>query len=138
MWLSYSLQNLYSDYHPKNRNSLNTLLGINFIFLKTTWQNKSFTPDSLPVEAENFYTSPVLEQPDNSETGFLSSSYQASSLLSPVSPPPSPSKPISPAQTTRDPNWQSTKSSVRERNAAMFNNSLMADVTFVVGPQVKI
>jgi len=102
---------------------------------QTTWQNKSFAPDSLPVEAENCYTSPVLEQPDNSETGFLSSSYQGSSLLSPVSPPPSPSKPISPAQTTRDPNWQSTKSSVRERNAAMFNNSLMADVTFVVGPK---
>lgn len=34
---------------------------------------------------------------------------------------------------TSDPNWQATKPSVRERNAAMFNNDLMADVRFIVG-----
>lgn len=34
---------------------------------------------------------------------------------------------------TGDPNWQATKATVRERNKAMFNNDLMADVTFVVG-----
>lgn len=34
---------------------------------------------------------------------------------------------------TGDPNWQATKSTVRERNAAMFNNDLMSDITFVVG-----
>jgi BTB/POZ domain-containing protein 3/6 len=34
---------------------------------------------------------------------------------------------------TSDPNWQANKPSVRERNAAMFNNELMADVTFLVG-----
>ena len=34
---------------------------------------------------------------------------------------------------TQDPNWQATKSTIRERNAAMFNNPLMADVQFVVG-----
>lgn len=38
-------------------------------------------------------------------------------------------------QTTLDPNWQASKPSVRERNAAMFNNELMADVKFVVGSQ---
>ncbi|XP_075222873.1 BTB/POZ domain containing protein 3 lute isoform X1 [Lycorma delicatula] len=37
------------------------------------------------------------------------------------------------SQITLDPNWQATKSTVRERNAAMFNNELMADVRFVVG-----
>lgn len=36
-------------------------------------------------------------------------------------------------QGTVDPNWQATKPSVRERNAAMFNNELMADVRFIVG-----
>lgn len=36
-------------------------------------------------------------------------------------------------QGTVDPNWQASKPSVRERNAAMFNNDLMADVRFVVG-----
>lgn len=34
---------------------------------------------------------------------------------------------------TTDPNWQATKPTVRERNAAMFNNDLMADIWFVVG-----
>lgn len=34
---------------------------------------------------------------------------------------------------TGDPNWQATKSTVRERNAAMFNNELMSDISFVVG-----
>lgn len=34
---------------------------------------------------------------------------------------------------TTDPNWQATKPTVRERNAAMFNNELMADIKFVVG-----
>lgn len=37
------------------------------------------------------------------------------------------------AADTGDPNWQATKSTVRERNAAMFNNDLMADIRFVVG-----
>ncbi|XP_039281555.1 BTB/POZ domain-containing protein 6-B isoform X2 [Nilaparvata lugens] len=36
-------------------------------------------------------------------------------------------------QVTLDPNWQATKSTVRERNAAMFNNELMADIRFIVG-----
>jgi BTB/POZ domain-containing protein 3/6 len=39
---------------------------------------------------------------------------------------------------TADPNWQATKASVRERNAAMFNNELMADVKFIVGSEGKI
>lgn len=38
---------------------------------------------------------------------------------------------------TSDPNWQSQKSTVRERNASMFNNELMADVTFIVGSDCK-
>ncbi|XP_014289121.1 BTB/POZ domain-containing protein 6-B isoform X1 [Halyomorpha halys] len=35
--------------------------------------------------------------------------------------------------STLDPNWQASKPTVRERNAAMFNNELMSDVTFIVG-----
>lgn len=34
---------------------------------------------------------------------------------------------------TQDPNWQATKPTIRERNAAMFNNPLMADIQFIVG-----
>ncbi|KAJ9587144.1 hypothetical protein L9F63_019332, partial [Diploptera punctata] len=37
------------------------------------------------------------------------------------------------SQSTVDPNWQASKPTVRERNAAMFNNELMADIRFVVG-----
>lgn len=49
----------------------------------------------------------------------------------PGSPPPSPPL-ISPVgqSTTLDPNWQATKPTVRERNAAMFNNDLMADIRY--------
>lgn len=47
------------------------------------------------------------------------------------SPTASPAPP--PGSATLDPNWQATKPTVRERNAAMFNNQLMADITFVVG-----
>jgi hypothetical protein len=39
--------------------------------------------------------------------------------------------------STIDPNWQANKISIRERNAAMFNNELMADIFFVVGPPGK-
>ena len=38
-----------------------------------------------------------------------------------------------PGQSTVVPNWQASKPTVRERNAAMFNNELMADIRFVVG-----
>lgn len=39
---------------------------------------------------------------------------------------------------TGDPNWQATKPTVRERNAAMFNNELMSDISFVVGSDDNI
>lgn len=39
---------------------------------------------------------------------------------------------------TADPNWQATKSTVRERNAAMFNNDLMSDVQFIVGIESEL
>jgi BTB/POZ domain-containing protein 3/6 len=60
-------------------------------------------------------------------------------LSAPASPLSSLSSPItqlnlpSPGDCTQDPNWQATKPTVRERNAAMFNNHLMADIIFIVG-----
>jgi len=36
---------------------------------------------------------------------------------------------------TSDPNWQGSRASVRERNALMFNNDLMADIKFIVGSE---
>lgn len=38
---------------------------------------------------------------------------------------------------TGNPNWQATKPTVRERNAAMFNNELMSDISFIVGSDGK-
>ncbi|XP_037950890.1 BTB/POZ domain-containing protein 6 isoform X2 [Teleopsis dalmanni] len=37
------------------------------------------------------------------------------------------------ANDTADPNWQANKTTVLERNAAMFNNELLSDVKFIVG-----
>jgi hypothetical protein len=89
----------------------------------------------------------VSLEPDNIESLFqppLPPSSSAAAAAHPLStasftsPPASPlrhprASPPPPALTTRDPNWQSSKCSVRERNAAMFNNSLMADIYFLVG-----
>lgn len=51
----------------------------------------------------------------------------------PGSPPSSPCCSPLGSPGTLDPNWQASKPTVRERNAAMFNNDLMADVRFLVG-----
>ncbi|RWS11440.1 BTB/POZ domain-containing protein 6-like protein [Dinothrombium tinctorium] len=94
---------------------------------------------------------PMLNNPMSPNNGALysggvyagSSSYKG--ISQPHSPPPSPTHTAStgtspiplasgPEQTSLS-NWQATKNSVRERNAAMFNNSLMSDITFIVGPK---
>uniref|UniRef100_A0A671DLS1 BTB domain containing 6 n=1 Tax=Rhinolophus ferrumequinum TaxID=59479 RepID=A0A671DLS1_RHIFE len=52
-------------------------------------------------------------------------------------PPPLPPPPPPPAPDNNNlesPNWQSFHPTLRERNALMFNNELMADVHFIVGP----
>ncbi|CAG9765685.1 unnamed protein product [Ceutorhynchus assimilis] len=66
------------------------------------------------------------------DTGGLLQVMQPAS--NPGSPPPSPPL-VSPVGHcgTLDPNWQALKPTVRERNAAMFNNDLMADIKFIVG-----
>lgn len=69
--------------------------------------------------------------------------FKASHISQPYSPPPSPTNSASTGNSpvplasgpeqTADPNWQSFKNSVRERSAAMFNNDLMSDVSFMCG-----
>ena len=46
-----------------------------------------------------------------------------------------PSSPDVPPQVNTDHGWQSHGATVRERNALMYNNELMSDVTFMVGPK---
>uniref|UniRef100_A0A480IW64 BTB/POZ domain-containing protein 6 n=2 Tax=Sus scrofa TaxID=9823 RepID=A0A480IW64_PIG len=52
----------------------------------------------------------------------------------PAPPPPAPEPPAPDNNNLESPNWQSFHPTLRERNALMFNNELMADVHFVVGP----
>lgn len=83
----------------------------------------------------------VLSSPANIETDILP--IDLIQLSPPVSIPPSPaitpviqvSSPNLPfnGNFTNDPNWQALRPTVRERNAAMFNNELMADIHFTVG-----
>ena len=70
---------------------------------------------------------PMLTSPPGASTTPLSSPSEQRGLTKP----PGTSK-VSPVPVL-DNNWQANKSSVRERNAVMFNNELMADVHFVVG-----
>lgn len=46
---------------------------------------------------------------------------------------PSPPPALPTAKASREHNWQANQATVRERNAVMFNNPLMADVYFSVG-----
>ncbi|XP_050055213.1 BTB/POZ domain-containing protein 6-B [Aphis gossypii] len=76
------------------------------------------------------------------QSGSTVSQRESSSFLPVTQPASAPASPVgSPvsqllsdlSNITLDPNWQAIKSTVRERNAAMFNNDLMADIYFVVG-----
>lgn len=98
----------------------------------------SSTVNSLLPPSSSSYSTTNNISNHNSSFKCVSQSY---------SPPPSPTplhknsigtSPIplaSGPEVTSDPNWQATKANVRERNAAMFNNDLMSDITFIVGPK---
>lgn len=51
----------------------------------------------------------------------------------PRSPPPPPPVSLPTSQASREYNWQANMSSIREKNAVMYNNPLMSDVYFTVG-----
>ncbi|XP_060244257.1 BTB/POZ domain-containing protein 6 isoform X4 [Meriones unguiculatus] len=53
--------------------------------------------------------------------------------LAPAPLPPLPAPPLPDNNNPESPNWQSFHPTLRERNALMFNNELMADVHFIVG-----
>ena len=100
--------------------------------------SSSHVPHVAQVEQDNCCLQPDSDLPDNQELVSLSP-LRVNLPSPPPSPltaqPPSSLLDQSPRLTTQDPNWQSNKSTVRERNSAMFNNSLMADITFLVGSQ---
>ena len=82
-----------------------------------------------------------ITQPSSAPTSPLSPLSPISSAVTQPTPvQQQPQRPISfnnAKASTLDPNWQATKISIRERNAAMFNNELMADIYFLVGPPGK-
>lgn len=97
----------------------------------------------IPASSPSKSTSPTTVQPhllDNSApiswqpvTAVSSSAPPppTSSTIRPISPQPSSSPPA--AHNTEEQNWQASQVCVRDRNAVMFNNPLMSDVTFCVG-----
>ena len=75
-----------------------------------------------------FYPSEPAASPGTPTTQQPSSSRPPTSPTITV-----PAFPSLPAPAPTDHNWQAARGSVRERNAIMFHNELMADVYFVVG-----
>ncbi|XP_044745356.1 BTB/POZ domain-containing protein 6 isoform X1 [Coccinella septempunctata] len=103
--------------------------------VKRAQQDKETLPMSQTntwLNAETLYNGPLSVSPPQLvpqreglqviQPSSASGSPFSSPCVSPVNP-----------QGTQDPNWQAVKSTVRERNAAMFNNELMSDVKFIVG-----
>lgn len=90
------------------------------------------TPEHQPLASAKAWANVVPIPPLSQPPQVI----QQVSLPSPTSPPPI-SRGLSfvPANQTLDPNWQATKATIRERNAAMFSNELMADIHFLVGPK---
>ncbi|KAF4527360.1 hypothetical protein B566_EDAN001139 [Ephemera danica] len=111
---------------------------------------KRFPQDAIPVSQTNAWVNAeTINNAGSPPNGSGGISQRESILVTqPASAPNSPlaspnsltatfnlSPPLSPpaGQSTQDPNWQASRPTVRERNAAMFNNELMADIHFIVG-----
>ncbi|XP_022907398.1 BTB/POZ domain-containing protein 6-B isoform X2 [Onthophagus taurus] len=88
-------------------------------------QNEQYNDETLNIGSLSLSPPHIIFQRENTQVMQPASA--------PGSPPTSPC--VSPIGSTGtlDPNWQATKPTVRERNAAMFNNDLMADIRFIVG-----
>ncbi|CAN8000668.1 unnamed protein product, partial [Ixodes hexagonus] len=93
-------------------------------------QQQSSSPPPYSVSPPPAY----LQCPSPPPLPFRSSSSAPGSTTSANSGGDPPLLRLGPGQT-RDPNWQASKASVRERNAAMLRNELMSDVRFLVGPK---
>ena len=85
--------------------------------------SQRFTPPSSPAPSYYYsYSSGSIARNDNSSSSNnTAQKLTTSSLAGP--------------EATKDPNWQSDRSTVRERNSCLLNNDLMSDITFVVGPK---
>lgn len=129
--------------------------GHNGLVNNATHVNSPFTLGSAFVHSVN-NNQPITTSNNSAGASSIPSAFFASNssgfrcVSQPYSPPPSPTpckrgsilanlpSPLaSGPELTTEPNWQATKANIRERNAAMINNELMSDVTFLIGPSKK-
>ncbi|XP_050420354.1 BTB/POZ domain-containing protein 6-B isoform X2 [Adelges cooleyi] len=122
------MSNFYTKVSSSYTKPMNKRMTLQEITQSNQWIN-----DTLST---NIYGMPqsgsTVSQRENSS--FLPVTQPASAPVSPVgSPVTTQLLCAATSNITLDPNWQAIKSTVRERNAAMFNNDLMADIYFIVG-----
>ncbi|XP_026473165.1 BTB/POZ domain-containing protein 6-B-like [Ctenocephalides felis] len=116
------MSNFYSKVLPKHQKRL---------------PDMSFPQTNTWMNAESLYNGPLLSI-STSQVSQKESDTVTQPCTAPSSPLTSPGVRNNtvftlPSPGTEDPNWQASKSTVRERNAAMFNNELISDITFLVG-----
>ncbi|KAG5895181.1 hypothetical protein JTB14_007347 [Gonioctena quinquepunctata] len=102
--------------------------------VKRTQDNMAVTQTNAWMNAETLTNGPISLSPPHHIISQRENLQVMQPASAPGSPPSSPcvGSPLTPPNTL-DQNWQATKPTVRERNAAMFNNDLMADIRFLVG-----
>ncbi|XP_063231616.1 BTB/POZ domain-containing protein 6-B isoform X2 [Bacillus rossius redtenbacheri] len=128
-----AMSTLYSKIAPKPTKRFQDTIGVsqtNAWMNAETLNNVGLSPPHTISQREAMQ----ITQPASAPTSPLASPSNVSSgATASASPSGAAFSLASPGQLTVDPNWQATKPTVRERNAAMFNNELMADIRFVVG-----
>ncbi|XP_018319762.1 BTB/POZ domain-containing protein 6 isoform X3 [Agrilus planipennis] len=113
-----AMSNLYSKIAPKPTKRIQDTMTVS---QTNAWMNaESLNNGALSVSPPH-----VISQREGLQVMQPSST--------PGTPPSTPCVSPTAPTGTQDPNWQATKATIRERNAAMFNNELMADVKFIVG-----
>lgn len=91
---------------------------------------QNFIPSIQPRSGIPNSSQPISTRQTQADSSPIS--WQPTSGPRRVSPPPT-VPPLPSSKVSEQHNWQASVHTVRERNAVMFNNSLMADVFFTVG-----
>ena len=108
---------------PKEEEDINQEVPQNYV-VPTPMTNSNPTTTVQPHQLDD--GSPISWQPAGSGSTFQTKASQHSPVQ-----PTTPQLPT--AQATEEHNWQASQACVRDRNAVMFNNPLMSDVSFKVG-----
>ncbi|XP_050544080.1 BTB/POZ domain-containing protein 6-B isoform X2 [Daktulosphaira vitifoliae] len=122
------MSNFYNKVSQACNKPVNKRTTLQEITQANQWINDTLSANTYGM----IQSSSNVSQRENST--FLPVTQPASAPVSPVgSPVTTQLLTAAVSNLTLDPNWQAIKSTVRERNAAMFNNDLMADIYFIVG-----